>query len=382
MTDVENMNRKQERTVVKSAKNAGIMTKITKRHSANQVKTIDSTCRNTKTVINKHDQRNISLERYALKVVTRQGTVLRVGDGNIIRRFEKTPTPRKNTDVICPHFCELAWSHGCPADPPCSWCYLQGTFRWESYKTPNHRVPPKLKSREEIEKVMLAFLDAPNLKPHLLNTGELSDSLMQERGPNPFSKFIMSFFKGTRHKVLFLTKMTDVHNFVENKWQKNAILAWSINALAVANRYEGGMPKPLERIKAAKLIYDAGYTVRVRLDPMVPVEDWPEHYGDIIDSICDNFKPERVTLGTLRGLPSTIAAAKDKEWVKYLTESSNWGRKPSLETRMSMYSYAIHAFRKRGIRKIAVCKDTKQVWSELKTMHGLDYHKMACNCLG
>jgi len=293
--------------------------------------------------------------------------------------FDKTPTMRKNTDVYCPHFSQLAWSHGCPFH--CLWCYLQGTYRWESYKTKDHSVPPKWKNREEIEKAVTAFLVAPNLKPHLLNSGELSDSLWTERSSRPFSELIMSYFKGTKHKVLFLSKMTDVQHFLENKWQKNAILSWSINAVAVANRYEKRAPDPMERIKAAKLVSDAGYTVRVRLDPMVPVEDWPRHYGDIIGSVCENFKPERVTLGTLRGLASTIAASKDREWVKYLTESSNWGRKPSLETRLAMYSFAIESFRKRGIRKIAVCKDTKQIWNVLKTKYGLDYHKMMCNCL-
>lgn len=359
MTDVRIMNRKQ---------------KI-------DVETIDSTCRNTKTVINKSVQRDIGLERYALKVVTKQGTLVTIGDGNILRRFDKTPTPRRNTDVVCPHFTQLAWAHGCPADPPCAWCYLMGTFRWESYKTKNHSVPIKLKDREEIKKAITAFLDASNLKPHLLNTGELGDSLMTERGAYAFSEFIMSYFKGTKHKVLFLSKLTDVQHFLANKWQKNAILSWSINAVAVASRFEKGMPDAMSRIKAAKKVYDAGYTIRVRIDPMVPIPDWPRHYGDIIDSICSNFTPERVTLGTLRGLPSTIAAAKDKEWIKYLTESSNWGRKPSFETRMSMYGFAITRFRKHGIKKIAVCKDTKQVWSELKLMYGLDYRTMACNCL-
>jgi DNA repair photolyase len=712
------------------------------RVEGNKIKTIVSTCRNTETVLNKHHQHNV--REIALKVVTNKGIVVRVGDGNIIRRFDKTPTPRKNTDVVCPHFSELAWGHGCPGH--CDWCYLQGTFRWESYKTVDHSVPPKLKSREEIRKAVETFLDA-KLKPHMLNSGELSDcydaateilteegwktfdilgygdkvatlstegkleyqnpthiiqelyrgkmlsistkeielvvtpnhklwvsvrhyepsnktkeifdpfhferaedvadkrmkmkknaswigqeqetfelpgnpnarysrdreniqikietwleffgyylsegstygndikhryrvniaqskqenpekyekikqclmqmpitfhefddgfycdsqhlamylmqfgqaedkfipkeikklsprlltiltdalvlgdgsckggdtmrayyscskrladdvqelllkigltgnisikqepgfestikgrkitakntlyevnithrylepvikhghsaqgyhghphtawidyegfiycctvpnhivfvrhggkpvwsgnSLMTERGKQPFSEFIMSFFKGTPHKVLFLTKMTDVQHFLENKWQKNAILAWSINATAVASRYEKRMPSPTERIAAAGQVYDAGYKVRVRLDPMVPVPDWPKHYGDIIECICDMFKPERVTLGTLRGLPSTIAAAKDKEWVKYLTESSNWGRKPFLETRLAMYEFAIKQFRSHGIRKIAVCKDTKQVWAVLNKKFGLNYHNMACNCL-
>jgi len=207
------------------------------------------------------------------------------------------------------------------------------------------------------------------------------NSLMTERSAKPFSEFIVPFFKGTKHKVLFLTKGTFVQRFLENDWQDNAILSWSINAVPVANRYEKRAPSPIQRVAAAKQVYDAGYTVRIRLDPMIPVPDWPKHYGDIINKILTNFKPERVTLGTLRGLASTIAAAKDKEWVNYLTESSNWGRKPSLETRLAMYEFAIKQFRQHGVRKIAVCKDTKQIWSILNKKFGLNYHNMTCNCL-
>jgi len=36
--------------------------------------------------------------------------VQRVGDGSIMRRFDKTRCPEKETDVVCPHFLELAWS--------------------------------------------------------------------------------------------------------------------------------------------------------------------------------------------------------------------------------------------------------------------------------
>ena len=54
--------------------------------------------------------------------------VVKVGDGSIIKLFDRTPPPRKDTDVVCPHFLELKWANGCPFN--CAWCYLQGTFRF------------------------------------------------------------------------------------------------------------------------------------------------------------------------------------------------------------------------------------------------------------
>ena len=301
-----------------------------------------------------------------------------ISNKGIIRVFDKTAPMRSNDDIYCPHFLNFAWGYGCPWN--CSWCYLAGTFRYVSYKTPRHRVPPHFKDRKEVAKAVAKFLKLAK-HPYILNGGELIDGCCSENMAHPFSKFIMPMFKGTDHKVLFLTKCTWVQNFLENDWQDNAILAWSINSVEVAERYEKLAPSTLERIRAASLVAECGYTVRVRLDPMVPVPGWEEQYSKVIKAMCIAFKPERVTLGTLRGLPSTIGAALDKEWVKYLTENSNWGRKPAIDIRFALYSHAIVELHKFGIRKIGVCKDTRAIWKRLEAEFGMDYHGMACNCI-
>lgn len=36
--------------------------------------------------------------------------VQQVGDGSIIKRFDRTPQPSQPQDVVCPHFLELKWA--------------------------------------------------------------------------------------------------------------------------------------------------------------------------------------------------------------------------------------------------------------------------------
>lgn len=48
--------------------------------------------------------------------------VVRVGDRSIIKLFDRTPVPTRETDLVCPHFLELKWANGCPFN--CAWCYL------------------------------------------------------------------------------------------------------------------------------------------------------------------------------------------------------------------------------------------------------------------
>ncbi len=301
-----------------------------------------------------------------------------IGNRHIITLFRKTPTPRKLTDVVCPHFYELKWAYGCPYN--CAWCYLMGTFRFKAWKRKDRRVLPTFKPRPKIERAVKTFLNCVK-HPAILNSGELADSLMGENQKPPFSKFIMDLFEGTPHKVLFLTKGTHVKHFLENEWQKNAILSWSINSFEVAHRFEKLAPTPVERIAAARAVYEHGYEVRIRVDPMVPIEGWRDEYQVIIDVIFKALKPERITLGTLRGLPATLAVATRKEWLKYLTEKSSWGRKPPYETRLEMFTFAIKQIRKHGLKKIAVCKDTKAIHRVLKDRFNMDYRNMECNCI-
>jgi spore photoproduct lyase len=292
----------------------------------------------------------------------------------ILRKFDRTPVPIKETDVVCPHFMMLAWANGCMYN--CAWCYLKGTFRFYGQK-PNGRVPIVLKDRRRIEKEIQSFLKEKKTKPELINTGELSDSLLDEAGKAPFSKWIMKTFQGTKHKVLFVTKSTNIQNFLKNNWQNKAILSWSVNAIPVAERWEKLAPSVVQRLNAAKLVHDAGYEVRLRIDPFVPIDDWQKHYAQLVDMIYDRFEPKRVTIGCLRGLNSTIVLCKDKSWVTYLTENSNWGKKPPFNQRLAMYQFVAKRLREKGLRELGICKDTLAVWKALN----IDFANIKCNCV-
>ena len=297
----------------------------------------------------------------------------RVGSGNIIRRFEKTPYPCKTSDVVCPHFLELAWSWGCPYN--CAWCYLKGTYRFFE-KDHLGRVQMHFKDRGEITEALTAFLrlDIPS---EILNAGELSDALMGETQKPSFSKWLMRYMDGSRHKVLFLTKGTNVKNFLENEWQENAIMSWSINAEKVARKWEHLAPTPTERLNAARKVYEAGYEVRFRMDPMVGVEGWQENYARLIDEVFKRLTPERITLGSLRGLASTVAHVADRSWIEYLDESSSWGRKPNFEKRLAYYDFVISYLKQYGFGKIGICKETSAMWQNLN----LSFKNIMCNCV-
>jgi len=300
--------------------------------------------------------------------------VVRVGDGSIIKLFDKTPIPKRDKDVVCPHFLELKWANGCPFN--CAWCYLQGTFRFlERGKRPYIKDWKII-----INHIKALFAYNGKTKPELINAGEICDSLIGEHLNPPASlRLIELFNEQNHHKLLLVTKSDRIENLFKAE-PKRTIVSFSVNAYPVAERWEKGAPHPLRRINAGKVLSEYGYRVRVRLDPIVPVENWKEYYTEVINDIFKNFEPDRITLGTLRGLWSTINNCKDKSWITYVIkgENTNWGLRPSFEVRLKIYKFILDLLEKEyGYREVGICKETVGIWRAL----GLDYRKIKCNCL-
>ena len=315
-----------------------------------------------------------------LKIVTCQYKLLdgsttsiaqQVNGGSIIKRFDKTPLPTRSTSVICPHFLELKWAYGCPFD--CAWCYLKGTFRFLPTKT-----KPVIKDYEKIELHTRRFLEEV-ATPEILNTGEIADSLMWEGSNKPFSKFIVPMFEEQNmHKILFVTKSDNIKHLLEINPHNQAIISFSLNADEVAKRWERGAPSVDRRIEAGRKLSQAGYEIRIRIDPMVPVPDWKTYYTNLIDQIFAKFTPSRITLGSLRGLQSTINGSTDRSWLQYLNENSNWGKKVDFKTRYEIYASIISQLKESyDYSEVALCKETVAMWTNL----GMNYKEIRCNCV-
>lgn len=313
-------------------------------------------------------------------------------EGNIthnrIRFFAKTPP-----EIVCPHFWELVWATGCAFRPACAWCYLQGTFRGNI--TPRFFDKQELKKQLEawfdgIESLSCQLINRPS-SPQILVTGELADSLMGEeywksKYGVPFSKWITELFeKQNKHKVLFLTKSDRVENLLDINPHNQAVVSFSLNAEAVAKRWEKGayIVSPIKnRIEMAGRLQQNGYEVRIRIDPMVPILDWENQYKRLVDDIFSTFTPEKITIGSLRGLESTIRFCEDRSWVDFLSkEKTGWGRKIPDDQRQVMYSTLISYLKdKYNYLHIALCKETEIIWKRLDMDPGMYPYWSGCKC--
>jgi spore photoproduct lyase len=298
-------------------------------------------------------------------------TFSKVADGSIITLFDKTPLPKKDEDVVCPHFIELKWANGCNFD--CAWCYLNGTLRFRPMKK-----QPYLKDKQKVLSHVKNYIKQ-NDYPSLLNSGELSDSLLFEGTDKAISKLIINLFKGqNKHKLLILTKSDNIGDILKSNSQNAVIISFSLNAFKISKKWENKAPNPRDRIMAAKKLSDNGYEVRIRIDPMVPIRGWKREYKELIDFLFKNLRPNLITFGSLRGLQSTINHSKDRSWVKYLDDKSNWGKKINFEKRLEMYQTVINYLDSEyDYHNIGFCKETLKMWNNLN----MDYKNIQCNCI-
>ena len=289
---------------------------------------------------------------------------------SIVKPFIKTPPT-----IVCGKFWELRWAFGCPYD--CAYCYLRGTFKGD--KRPRFvRLNYVLRALDEVFKDPL-FNDG---KPTLFNSGELADSLMK---PELMEIICDKFEEQSKHKLLLLTKAGPSNiQFLLKKRRKQVVCARSLNAVKVAKLWERA-PSPIERIRAAKLVYEAGYPVWIRIDPVFPIEDWEIHYEHLLYKILDALQPRRIILGTPRGLWKTIHYAYksdvDTSWIKFFedAERTDWGLKLRFELRREIYTYLADKLREMGYQgNISLCKETDEMWKTL----GWRYVKGACQCYG
>ena len=290
----------------------------------------------------------------------------------------------------CPEFDKITFaSNGCYFQ--CDWCYLKLTYR---------AARPFIMIRTQydlIKKQILKRLNQTN-DPVMFNCGEMADSLALEHLTNTGQEFI-PWFGQTKNGYLFmLTKSDNVDNILDVDHNGHTFIAWSMNNAHVSRKYEVGAPTFERRLNAAHRVQQAGYPVRIRLDPIVPFDGWQDAYADTIDRIFEKISPDRITLGTLRfekqfynmrhsifttgdDLPNFLEEMTPMFTPKKVTVNGKVKTKAgkysfSDSKRVDIFKFAINRIREHSNCKIALCKESAGVWNQV----GLDLSKCGCVC--
>lgn len=166
---------------------------------------------------------------------------------NFIRRFGG---PGDDSGIVCFRFWQLVPAGGCPYR--CAYCFLQ-TTPWFRFK-PDQLYGLVYTNVDDMLRELDKWLDDPI--PKMLIVGELQDGLVFEKAfkkvtGKPLTHWIVPKFAAqTRHRLIFLTKSTQIQHALELEPTPQAVFSWSVNAQEVAARWEHGTPAPSERFAA------------------------------------------------------------------------------------------------------------------------------------
>src|SRR3989304_201577 len=163
---------------------------------------------------------------------------------------------------------------------------------------------------EKIEEVLKTH-------PHpYFHVGEVCDALAFDH-ITEFSLDIYGLFSEYENGIIeFRTKSTNISNLTSIKNPpKNIIPSWTFSPERVAKSIEHKSPSFKERLLAAKECQEAGYTVGVRLDPVILYYSWERDYKDMVEelfSVLDSRKIDYISLGTIKLHKLLVEAMRER----------------------------------------------------------------------
>ncbi|MCX7591154.1 MAG: hypothetical protein N2255_05940, partial [Kiritimatiellae bacterium] len=221
------------------------------------------------------------------------------------------------------------------------------------------------------------WIHRDNLESYVLNTGNLSDSLVFER-VRPLMCRLVELFRdeaekrGRPHSLLIVTKggARECKPLFEIKPCANVIVSFSVNSPVAAARYEKGAAKVADRFAAAQRLKRHGWRIRIRIDPIVR----GYNYAGVARR-TRQLGPERVTLGTLRAEPNLERFVNSDIFKGLVREGGDHdlARYP-FDERRQIYEQVISSLGRPF--PLALCEEPPALWRAA----GLEPELTTCNC--
>jgi len=218
--------------------------------------------------------------------------------------------------------------------------------------------------------------DPPCLEPELGTLGTL----------------IEYFGKQQERYLVIHTKTWNTEWMTSLRHQGNTIVLWSLSGRTQSRELEPATGTFEERVEAARIAEEAGYTVRFKFKPIIPVKNWREEADEAVELLFQKTHPDVISLCCFmwmdvdemkRRLPQEMldpwaltAAEEDRE------EMEGTRAKPFPQRiRKEIYQHYVKAIRKHD-PKIPVTLSTEnfRMWAEMGRELGYSATNYPCGC--
>ncbi len=274
-----------------------------------------------------------------------QGVVARPRKSGFIRPFDGT------AGLVCNKFYRLILSNGCPFN--CQYCYLRRILG--GHHGPSVFTNPWPEVERQLEKIPRG----------VFSTGDLADSLAITP---PLLGPALEYFRRQTHKFLFLTtKSKNIKLLLGIRPTPQVWISFSVNAVKTWGLFERNTPHPEERLAAAWRLKEAGWRVKIRIDPIIP-EVGIGHYREVARKVS-TLAPERVTVGVLKHFPR-LPPGQRAAPRRQLAESPNGIKRYPAHLKARIFNSLAEWL---GFQP-AICRETPGLWEEL------GWQANGCNC--
>jgi len=205
------------------------------------------------------------------------------------------------------------------------------------------------------------------------------------------SELLVDYFSRQEKACLMLYSKSANHDHLLNLDHKgHTICCWTLSCDTVSRLIEEKTGTMRERIEAARKCQQAGYTVRFRFSPILPIKGWREENRQMIEEMFSAVRPDVLVIETLHSMDAAAfrrtfdTCQFDEEFVAAIQEDAGQPR-PDLpfpfEARAKIHRFFIDEItRISPTTRIALCLETPEMWARFGPELGISPDRYLCCC--
>jgi spore photoproduct lyase len=190
------------------------------------------------------------------------------------RKTHKYTENYKVSDYLVPYT-----SSGCTA--MCLYCYLVCNYNKCSYLR-------LFVNREQMMDRMIRYSNKSE-KELTFEIGSNSDLVLENTITGNLPWTIENFLRSKKGKLTFPTKFNMVDPLLPLHHDGRVIFRMSVNPQYIISNVEVGTSALKHRIEAINKMVEADYKVGILIAPVIMVDNWKEHYKEMLDTLHDEL---------------------------------------------------------------------------------------------
>jgi hypothetical protein len=221
----------------------------------------------------------------------------------------------------------------------------------------------------------------------------LTDTIVLEPEYGASALLVPLFAQWKDRFLLLYTKSDNVEHLLDLKHGGHTLISWSLSPLTQSRLIEVGAPDVHARIEAMRRCSEAGYTVRARLSPIVPLKGWRDEMRIMLDELFSRVTPDVVTIDVLGWCqPDAVPRFMD---IRLLEDECRLALERLIrdrvrtrgkhvfphEVREDILRFTIDELKARSPRTpVSICNETFEMWDALEKRMGMVRTGYVCCC--